>query len=404
MTDLIDLLRLIRKYLRKRRRLVVLAAVCGAAIGCLLTFAVPATYSANATLYVAPPVTGSATDAVSGDQYAQNRTQLYWQLAKSDELARGVAGEMKSTESPAALAKRISVVLVHEAPLLTIEATGRSADAARSLAQAYLDQFPNYARSVEQNTGLRDGPVMVTVARPIEVTKSTAGVMPWLKVMLVSALFGGAALAYTMFERRRHPIVRGVSQLRKFMPGPWIVEVDGSPGEMARIQAMLFTSPTSTRKVILAGARSEEGLDGLIAEFRSALQGPIHSLPPAHLISSPRHHLNDVAVFAAPAILDEHERITALAARSSSGMMSSAVSSVIVCLKGQTLLEDVVDLIELLSVNSVDVNGILIADRSWRKRMKRRGSSSARGTNIDARRIDSIDLGGPSRNGDKTSC
>ena len=69
----VDVVRLVRRLLRKRWRLVVLAAVCGAVIGCFLTFAVHPTYAAKATLYVAPPISSSATDAVSGDQYAQDR-------------------------------------------------------------------------------------------------------------------------------------------------------------------------------------------------------------------------------------------------------------------------------------------------------------------------------------------
>jgi capsular polysaccharide biosynthesis protein len=405
-TDITEVLRLIRRYLRQRSRLVVLAAVCGAVIGCFVTFAVPPTYSANATIYVAPPVSSSATDAVSGDQYAQNRTQLYWQLTQSDELARRVAGEMKSAESPAALAARISVSLIHDAPLLTIQATGPTADAARSLARAYLNQLPDYARSVEQNSGLRDGPVLVTVAQPIEVTKSTAGMTPWLKVLLTTAMFGGAALAFTLLERRRRPTVRSIGQIRKAVPKPWIVEVDGGPGEMARIQAMLFSAPNSTRKVILAGARSDDGLDGMIAHFAAALQGPILLPARAQLVPGPRRELNDVEISAAPALLDQHERITALVARSSTGIMISAVSSVIMCLKGQTVLEDLVDLIELLSVNGVDVNGILMVRRGWRKRIRRRVSPSRRASNGSepSPRIDVVECGKPSRNGDRTLC
>ena len=398
MTDIVEMLRLVRKFLGERWRLVVLAAMCGAAIGYFLTFAVHPTFWAKATLYIAPPVSTSATDAVAGDQYAQERTQLYWQLATSDELARRVVAEMKSVDAPAAVAKRIKVSFLHEAPLLTIQATGQSADAARLLAQAYVDQLPDYARSVEQNSGLRDGPVeqnsglregivLMTVARPVEVTKSTAGVKPWLKVLLSTALFGGAALIYTMLKRRRHPTVRGVGQLRKAVPEPWAMQVDGSPGEMARLQAMLFAAPNSARKVILAGARSEDGVDEIIAEFRTALQG----------------RLNDVEVFAGPALLDQHERITALAARSFTGIMISAISSVIVCLKGQTLLEDVVDLVELLSANGVDVKGILITRR--RKREKRRVSWSPRAVDTDEPRprIDVIECGRPSQNGNKAA-
>jgi subunit length determinant Wzz-like protein len=385
----VDLIRFVRRFLGKRWRLVTFAAVCGATIGCLLTFAVHPTYTAQGTLYVAPPLSSSVTDAVSGDRYAQDRAQMYWQLAKSDELARRVLAEIRSPESPAALANRINVALIYGAPLLTIQATAQSADAARSLALAYLDQLPDYARSVEQHSGLREGPVLVTVARPIEVSESTAGFAPWLKVLLFAALFGGAALVYTVLKHRRHPTIRGVGQLRKAVPTPWIVEVNGGRAEMARIQAMLFSAPNSARKVVLAGARSDDGLDAMIAEFRTALS------------PGPRSGVNDVEFFAAPALLDQHERMTALAARSSTGIMFSGTASVIVCLKGQTLLEDVVDLDELLSLNGVEVKGVLVARRQWRKRAKQRVAS--REQLDDAVQpelvIEVVESGKPSQNG-----
>ena len=386
----VGVIRFVRRIVGKRWRLVTFAAVCGAIIGCLLTFAVHPTYGAKATLYVAPPLSSSATDAVSGDKYAQDRAQMYWQLAKSDELARRVLAEIRSPESPAALANRISVALVYGAPLLTIQATAQSADAARSLAQACLDQLPDYARSVEQNSGLREGPVLVTVARPIEVSKSTAGFAPWLKVLLSAALFGGAALMYSVLKHRRHPTIRGVGQLRNAVPAPWIVEVDGSRSEMARIQAMLFSAPNSARKVVLAGARSEDGLDAVIAEFRTALS------------PGPQLRVNDVEILAAPALLEQHEQMTALAARSSTGIMFSGTSSVIVCLKGQTLVEDVVDLDKLLYLNGVDVKGILLARRRWRKREIQRVASRHRLDNADEAwpRITVVECGKPSQNGD----
>jgi capsular polysaccharide biosynthesis protein len=385
-----DVIRFVRRFLGKRWRLVTFAAVCGAIIGCLLTFAVHPTYGAKATLYVAPPISSSATDAVSGDKYAQDRAQMYWQLAKSDDLARRVASEMRSTESPAVLANRVSVGLIFGAPLLTLQATGPSADAARSLAQAYLDQLPDYARAVEQNSGLREGPVLVTVARPVEVTESTAGLTPWLKVLMFAALFGGAALIYAVLKQRRHPTIHGVGQLRRAVPAPWVVEVDGSRSEMARIQAMLFSAPNSARKVVLAGARSEDDLGGMIEEFRTAL------------LPGPRFRLNDVEIFAAPALLDQHERMTALAARSSTGIMFSGTASVIVCRKGQTLLEDVVDLDKLLSLNGVDVKGILIARRQWRKREKQHVASRQQLDDASEPWSFIVECGRPSQNGDRT--
>ena len=384
-----DMVRLIRRLLRKSWQLVGFAAVCGAVVGSVVTFAVSPTYSAQATVYVAPPISGSATDAVSGDQYAEDRTKLYWQIANNDELARRVAGQLHSTETPAVLASRISASLMHDAPLLVIHAVGPSADAARSLAQAYADQLPDYARSVEQNSGLREGPVLVTVARPVEVIRSNAGAKPWLNVLLSTMFFGGAALLLTMLRRRRHPTVHGRAQLRKALPEPWIVQFDRSPGEIARIRAMLFAAPNSARQVIVASARSDDEMDGVIEEFKTAL------------LPRPRRHLTDVAAVSAPALLDQDERLTALATRSSTGIMISAISSVIMCLKGQTLLEDVVELAKLLSLGGIEVKGVMIVRRPWLERLKVRDSLRRRtdDTDEDWVRIGVVECGRPSQNG-----
>jgi hypothetical protein len=81
--------------------------------------------------------------------------------------------------------------------------------------------------------------------------------------------------------------------------------------------------------------------------------------------------------------------------------MISGTASVIVCLKGQTLLEDVVDLDKLLSFNGVDVKGILVARRQWRKRAKQRVAS--REQLDDAAQpelvIEVVQNGKPSQNG-----
>ena len=133
-------------------------------------------------------------------------------------------------------------------------------------------------------------------------------------------------------------------------------------------------------------------MDGIIAEFKAAL------------LPRPRLHLTDVTVLSAPALLDQDERITALAERSSNGILMSAISSVIMCLKGQTLLEDVVELSKLLSLRGIDVQGVMIVRRPWLERVKQRGSSRPRAddTDEDWVRIDVVECGRPSRNGDWT--
>jgi capsular polysaccharide biosynthesis protein len=379
-----------RRLTRGSWPLVILAAVCGAAIGYTLTLFIPPSYSAKVTLYVAPPISSSATDAVAGDQYATNRTDLYQQLAKNDELARRVAAEMQSPAAPAALAKRITVSAAHDAPLLTIEASGRSLGEARSLAQAYLDQLPDFARSVEQSSGLREGPVLVTVAGPITVGPSRTTGQPWLVVMVPIGVLTAVALAFVLLRVRRHPTVRSVGQLRKALAAPLIVELTGRAGEIAQFRAMLFAAPNSARRVILASARHDDTLDETIAHLKNVLSDGISDeIVEGHERGEidVGNHSNAVIMFAATALLDHSDRITALAAR--------ANAAVVVCRKRRTPVEDVVDLAALLSLNGLDVRGILIATHRRQQREKQPLPSSADGDDTDRPwpRIDVLEAG-----------
>jgi len=347
-----------RGLTRRSWPLVVVAAVCGAAIGLVLTLLIPPSYSAKSTLYVAPPISSSATDAVAGDQYATNRTNLYQQLAKNDELARRVATEMHSPAAPAALAKRISVSAAHDAPLLTIQASGRSPGEARSLAQAYLDQLPDFARSVEQSSGLREGPVLVTVAGPITVSPGRTTGKPWLLALASTGAFLAAAIGYALLRRRRHPAVGSADRLRKAVPAPFVATLTGRAGEIAQIQAMLFAAPNSARKVILTGVRRDDRLGDTIGHLKRALQGGLsNGILEEHKSdeTSVGRHSNHVVLLTAPALLDQIEQITTLAAQ--------ATAAVVVCRKRRTLVEDVADLVRVLSLNGVNLKGILIADR-----------------------------------------
>ena len=321
----VDMTKRLHWLARKGWPLVVLAAACGAAVGYLITFGGHPTYTSKATLYVAPPISSSPSDAVMGDQYAANRTQLYLQLIKSDELAKRVAAKLQSSEPPDALTAKIRATGLHQAPLLEIEAKGPSPEAAQSLAQAYVDQLPEYARSVEQNSGLREGPVLVPVAGPTEATGSTTGLKPWLTVLFATVLFGCAALAYVIRYRHRNPTARNIGALRNAMPASFVEEVGDDPSDLLRIQAMLFAAPNSARRVIFAGARRTDALEEFTADFAGSLRGA--GIPYEHVKAGELDGFHDgahshaVVVFDAPALLDDSHRIAALAVRSSTAVI-----------------------------------------------------------------------------------
>ena len=300
-----------------------------------------------------------------GNQYADNRTQLYLQLIQTDELAKRVAAELHSTEPPQALIAKISATGSHRASLLEIEAKETSPEAARSLVQAYVNQLPDYARSVEQNSGLREGPVLVRVAGPTEVTGSTNDLKPWLTILFVTVLFGCAALAYVIWNRRRHPTARNIGALRKAMPASLVEEVGDDPSDVLRIQAMLFAAPNSARSVIFASARRTDALEAFTADFAWSLQsaGILYGhVKPGELDDFGNGAHSNVVVFDAPALLDDSHGIVALAVHSH--------TAVIVARATETLVEDVVQLGKLLGLNGIAVKGVVSVSRA---RVKRHG-------------------------------
>lgn len=352
---------------RKRWPLVAVAAVCGALVGYFIAFAADPTYTSKATLYVAPPISSSPTDAVMGDQYADNRTQLYLQLIKSDELAGLVAKELKSSEPAAALVKSIDAIRVHQAPLLEIEARGSSPEAAHSLAKAYVDQLPEFARSVEQNSGLREGSALVSVAGPTEITQGSGGLQPWLTLIFCTVLFAGAASAYVIRRSSRNPTARNIGALRRAMPTSFIAEVGHDPADILKFGAMLFAAPHSTRQVIFAGARRADALEEFTSELTRSLRGAgiactrVKSGDPVGS-NGGDDDPHTITVFDAPGLLDDSHRIAALALRS---------RTAVIVARRTTLVEDVVQLQKLLNLNGIAVKGVISARRTSAKDARR---------------------------------
>lgn len=361
-----------RLYLlaRKGWPLVVLTGACGAVIGYMIAFGGHPTYISKATLYVAPPISSSPSDAVMGDQYASSRTQLYLELIKTDELAKRVAAELQSPEPVPALIANVGATGLHQAPLLEIEAKGPSPEAARSLAQAYVDQLPEYARSVEKNSGLREGSVLVRVAGPTEAIGNTTGFKPWFTILFFTVLFGCAALAYVIRNRHRNPTVRNIGALRNAMPASFVEEINDDPSEVLRIQAMLFAAPNSARRVIFAGARRIDVLETFTADFAGAVRGA--GIPCENVKAGELDDFEDgvpsraIVVFDAPALLDDSHGIADLAVRSH--------TAVIVARRNETLIGDVLQLGKLLGLNGIDVKGVISVRRARGKGDERLGT------------------------------
>lgn len=344
--------------LARRRWLVVfLAAMLGAGLGAVTVYATPASYSAKAMIYVTPPTSSSPTDAVMGDQYAQNRTELYLQLMKSDELAERVSDRLGSVTAASGLRARVTATSLHQAPILVFQTVGTSAEEARELAEAYVEELPDYARSVERNSGVREGPLMVTVAAPVDVESSVSGWRPPARIGGAAVVAAVLAFGLLSWFRRRHPTVRKADDLRTSLPSVYVTETTDSPTDLRRMQVVLFTGPKATRRLLVAGPRrspapgtycaamvgslSDRGIDATDVTAAELLDG--------FDIGS---HATELVLIQADSVLEAGHLVPAIAAR--------CPTAVIVAHRNHTYLADVIELHKLLGANGIEVRAVVI--------------------------------------------
>lgn len=334
----------------------------GALLGALLGFGGQTVYTAQASMYVTPPTSSTPTDAVMAGQYATNRTQLYLELIKSDELARRVAAALGTSEPPNAIAARITATSLHQTSILAIEARGSSADDARSLANSYVKELPEYARSVERNSGLREDAPMAPVELPVSVESSKSGLTPWLPVLGGAALLGIPAAAVVWAIRRRHPAVGDAEAAREALSVPFVETVD-SDIELDRAQTMVLTMLGATKVLLVVSPRAAVSTERFTMHLIQTLEradagyerGDISNL--AEL--STGLHSQHLVILDAPGILDRATQLERLADR--------RVAAVIVVHRGRTLIEDISETqrhLELLKIDNV--LGVVI-DRPGRK-------------------------------------
>ena len=246
------------RFSRLTLAVVLIFALIGAGAGILRMYVKEYNYSATATVYVTPPISSSASDALTADQYAANRTQLYLSLIESPELARAVIDRLQMSQSPEDLAERVQAKATPQTSLLAITASGSSPRDARDLATAYAEGLSSFARTVEGSAGLRGSPSVITVASPVAKDPSFIQQYGLIVALMVGAGVLGALYSYSY--QRRYPNVRSTDQLRRELHIALAESVDvANPGpQLRRLQAELLTDPDLDGGLVIVGARSRD--------------------------------------------------------------------------------------------------------------------------------------------------
>ena len=316
-------------------------------------------YTATATVYVTPPVSSSAGDALTADQYASNRTQLYLTLISSPELARAVIDRLKLSQSPDDLTDRIKAKATPLTSLLSITASGTSPTDARNLATAYAETLPSFAKSIEGSGGLRGAPSVVTVALPI--AKDPTFVQRW--GLLIALTVGTALLGflYSFAYRRRFPNVRTPDQLRRELHVALAEQVDlkNPEPQLRRLQAELLTGPKDDGSLMIVGARSRD-------QAKTFSEMLMQSIADRGSVLS-----DGILIVDVPALLESGASAAAL-------HRADCEQALLVTRYDATSMRDVRQVRDLLTMNNVILRGGIILRRSAVPSRRRPGKPERR--------------------------
>jgi hypothetical protein len=352
--------RLLDRFSRRVWAVALVFALIGAGVGVLRMYLNEYQYSATATVYVTPPISSSASDALTADQYAANRTQLYLSLIESPDLARTVLDRLQVNQSPEDLAERVAAEATPQTSLLRITANGVSPADARNLATAYAESLSSFARSVEGSGGLRGAPSVITVALPVADDPTFIQQYGVLAALTVGAGLLGALLSYAY--RRRFPNVRTTDQLRRQLHVALVEEIDmAKPDEqLRRLQAELLIKSDDDGCLMVVGGRSRDQAEAFSELLSRSIQdsgrevrtGESSTQQPQLSPGRP----DEVVIVDIPALLEDGVSAAALH-RAGSGQ------ALLVTRYDITSMRDAKEVMDLLTMNNIAVCGAIILRR-----------------------------------------
>lgn len=346
------------EMLARRASVTVVAGLLfGLLLGAAVAYLPGTSYQASITVYIAPPVSSSPTDAVMGDEYASNRAQLYLSLITSEPLLTAVAETLDVPLPTSDIANRVTATAIHQTSLIRIDATGPTPESAIALAKAYGVTLPDFAQTVEAQSGVREGPTVGVVTPPEELGAVQVGMKP----AVVLAVFGmvGAAVGFviTTWYNRKFPVVRRRGELRKVVTAPFVevVRSDRKSGDLERVQALILGTPRPA-PLLFVGTTTADRCAEFVSGLVHSANGRDIPLRSAPLLEVDVVDVDDgkYTVFVAPSLLDD--------GRQASLLLSRPFDTILVCRKGVTRVRAVVDVCAILEANGMAIKGVLIVD------------------------------------------
>ncbi|MDN5630541.1 MULTISPECIES: YveK family protein [Kocuria] len=160
--------------------LVVLTTVVGVLLGTAAGLMMPKSYESQAQVFVNVANPRSVTDLQMGEQFAVARAASYARVATTNSVLQPVVDTVHLDETPEELAE--SGVVATNQPntaMITLTATGTSAQQAADIAQATADSLVEVSRSLETIPQAQDGQqpanVKLNVVQKAAVPQKSSG-------------------------------------------------------------------------------------------------------------------------------------------------------------------------------------------------------------------------------------
>lgn len=167
---------------RERWYVIVIGALLGVIAALAISTALPRSYEASATLFLR--VDSPDSSLLERSQFAQARVKSYPELVASPQVLRQTIDDLSLDISQQQLAARLSAANPRDTVLLTITASGPSAELASATANAVAQHLSELVDALESDVTLR-------LTLPAQVPTSAASPQP--VILLGLGLLGGLA-------------------------------------------------------------------------------------------------------------------------------------------------------------------------------------------------------------------
>ncbi|WP_162393052.1 polysaccharide biosynthesis tyrosine autokinase [Goekera deserti] len=202
--------------LRRGWVVVLVAALLGGLAAALVTVVLGPSYSSRLQFFVSTAGSSSASDALQGEQLAQQRVASYTELLTGAELAARVADRVDWAVTPERVASDIRASTVTGTVLIDVTVSDSSRDVARRVSTAVAVEFPRLVAGLETANSDR-APVVVSLTDEPSTPAPSDVLARNATFGLAVGLLVGAAVVVTraVFDRT----VRGRRQVEESTGG-----------------------------------------------------------------------------------------------------------------------------------------------------------------------------------------